>query len=122
MVKRTGTTTLELQNLIKDLKDVYRKNNVNLWRRIAYELERPTRQRRAVNIYRINKYTRDGEIALIPGKVLSLGDLTKKITVAAYQFSDQAKEKINKTGKAMSIKELIKQYPNPKGKKIRIIG
>ena len=122
MVKRTGPTTLELQNLIKDLKELYRENKINLWKRIAYELEKPTRQRRAVNIYKINKCTREGEIALIPGKVLSLGDLNKKITVAAYQFSEEAKEKINKTGKAITIKELIKTNPNPKGKRIRIIG
>ena len=89
---------------------------------MIYELKRPTRQRRAVNIYKINKHAREGEIALIPGKVLSLGDLNKKIIVAAYQFSQEAKEKINKKGKAITIKELIKQYPDPKGKKIRIIG
>ena len=120
MVKRTGPQTLELQDLIKDLKELYRKNNVKLWKRIVYELEKSTRQRRSVNIYKINKYTREGEIALIPGKVLSLGDLTKNLTIAAYQFSEQAKEKINKKGKAISIKELIKI--NPEGKKIRIIG
>ena len=122
MVKRTGTTTLELQNLIADIKGLYKRNNVKLWKRIIYELEKSTRQRRAVNIYKINKYTRDNEIALIPGKVLSLGDLNRKITVAAYQFSQEAREKINKKGKAITIKELIKQYPDPKGKKIRIIG
>ena len=49
-----------------------------------------------------------------------MGDLTKKITVAAYQFSESAEEKINKVGKAISIRELMKE--NPKGKRIRIIG
>ena len=34
--------------------------------------------------------------------------------------SKEAKEKINKTGKAITIKELIKE--NPKGSKVRIIG
>ena len=72
------------------------------------------------NIYKINKTTRDGETAIVPGKVLSEGELTKKITVAAWQFSEKAKEKINKVGKAVSIKELIKK--NPKGSKVRIIG
>jgi len=119
-MKRTGPQTLELQNLIKELKILASKENVALWKRIAYELEISTRSRRKVNLYTINKYTRNDETALVPGKVLSLGNLDKKITVASYQFSKQALEKINKTGKAISIHELMKK--NPKGKKVRIIG
>lgn len=122
MVKRTGPQNLELQKLILELKILGNKHNINLWKRVAVELEKPRRARRKVNLYRINKYTRDNEIALVPGKVLSLGELTKKITVAAYQFSDTAKEKINHAGKAISIKELVEKNPNPKGKRIRIIG
>lgn len=120
MVKRTGPSTLELQNLIKELKELYLKNKVKLWKRIAYELEKPTRKRRIANLYKINKYTKQGETALVPGKVLNLGNLDKKLTVAAYQFSAQAREKINKVGKAITIRELIKN--NPEGKKVRIIG
>ena len=120
MVKRTGPSTLELKNLILELKKLASKQKIKLWKRIAQDLERPTRIRREVNLYKINKYVRQGEMALIPGKVLSLGNLDKKTTVAAYKFSNQAREKINKIGKAITIKELIKE--NPKGKKIRIIG
>lgn len=120
MVKRTGPTTLALKNLIQDLKDLSRKEKIKLWRRIAIDLEKPKRIRRKVNIYKIDKYTRENETAIVPGKVLSLGDLTKKLTIAAYQFSEAAKEKINSTGKAISIQELMKQ--NPRAKKVRIIG
>jgi len=120
MAKHTGPTTLELRKLIIELRKLASKQKVKLWKRIANDLEKPTRQRREVNLYKINKYTRNNEIALVPGKVLSLGSLDKKLTIAAYQFSKQAKEKINKIGKAITIKELIKE--NPKGKKVRIIG
>tara|TARA_Y100000034_G_C6897857_1_gene414408 strand:+ start:2264 stop:2626 length:363 start_codon:yes stop_codon:yes gene_type:complete len=120
MVKRTGPQTLELKELIHDLKTLGGKDNINLWKRVAKDLERPTRIRRKANLYKIDESIRDNEIALIPGKVLSMGELTKKITVAAYQFSENAEEKINKVGKAISIRELMKE--NPKGKRIRIIG
>ncbi len=120
MVKITGTQTLELKNLIVSLHQLSKKENVPLWKRIAKDLSRPTRIRREVNLYKINKTTRKDEIALVPGKVLSLGDLDKKITVAAYKFSKESKEKINKIGKAITIKELMKE--NPKGKKVRIVG
>jgi large subunit ribosomal protein L18e len=119
-MSRTGPTNINLKNLIRELRKLSTKNNVKLWKRIAYELEKPTRNRREVNISKIDKYTKENEIALVPGKVLSNGDLTKKITVAAFKFSQQATEKINKKGKAISIQDLMKD--NPKGKKVRIIG
>ena len=120
MVKRTGPTTLALQELIRDLKILSIKEKINLWSRIAKDLERPTRIRRSVNITRINRYTKNNETALVPGKVLSDWELNKKLTIAAYQFSEKAREKINKSGKAISITELMKE--NPKGSKVRIIG
>tara|TARA_Y100000034_G_C6809105_1_gene363500 strand:+ start:150 stop:509 length:360 start_codon:yes stop_codon:yes gene_type:complete len=119
-MKRTGPQTLTLRNLIRELNTLGKKNKVKLWLRIANDLEKPTRIRRTVNLYKIDKFTKDGETALIPGKVLSVGDLTKKLTIAAYQFSKTAEEKINKTGKAIKIQELLKS--NPEGKKVRIIG
>ena len=120
MVKRTGPQNLTLKTLIRDLTKLGKKNKVKLWLRIAKDLSKSTRIRRAVNLYRIDKHTREGEIALVPGKVLSVGTLTKNLTISAYQFSDKALEKINKSGKAIKLQELIKD--NPEGKKIRIIG
>jgi len=120
MVKRTGPTNPNLKELIHSLKKLSLEKKVKIWKRIALDLEKPTRQRRQVNIYNINKSTKDNEIAIIPGKVLSDGELTKKITVAALNFSEKAKEKINKAGKAISIQDLMKE--NPQGKNTRIIG
>ena len=110
-----------LAKLIETLKELALKENAPIWKRIAKELNKPTRQRRVVNLMKINKYVNENEIALVPGKVLSMGELTKKLTIAAFQFSEKAKEKIIKSGgKALTIEELIKQ--NPKGSNTRIIG
>ena len=120
-MKRTGPTNPHLQKLIRDLKKLSAEKQVNLWRRIAKDLEKPTRIRRKVNLYKIEKHLKNGETAIVPGKLLSLGDLTKKVEIAAYQASQQAKEKITKAGsKFLTIHELMKK--NPQGKKIRIIG
>jgi large subunit ribosomal protein L18e len=118
MVKKTGPRNLELLKLIKELKGLSRKENVKIWKRVANDLLRPKRIRRKVNIYNIDRYTRDNETAIVPGKVLSMGQLTKKIEVAAYQFSEAAKDKLGK--RAITILELMKK--NPRGKKVRIIG
>jgi len=120
MTKRTGPQNLTLKKLIVDLRKLGREKNVNLWLRISKDLQKPTRIRRTVNLYKIDKYTNKGETALIPGKVLSVGEITKPLTIAAYKFSDKAEEKINKVGKAIKIQDLIKE--NPEGKKVRIIG
>ncbi len=120
MVKRTGPTNNVLRKLIVDLEILGRKKKVNLWKRISFDLNKPTRERREVNITTINRTIKKGEIALVPGKVLSDGELTNKVTVAAFRFSEKARDKINKNGKAISIQELIKE--NPEGKKVRIIG
>ncbi len=119
MVK-TGPTNPNLRNLIQELKKLSSESNTSLWKRIALDLEKPTRQRRIVNISRINRYTKENENIIVPGKVLGSGILEHPVMVAAWQFSGQAKEKINKIGKAIPIQDLMKQ--DIKGKRLRIIG
>src|SRR3989344_8468948 len=121
MVKRTGPTNNILKGLIIDLKRASSKNKANIWKRLASDLERPTRIRRAVNLYKIDKTLKDGEIAVIPGKILSIGSLTKKREISAYQVSESALKKIHESGsKFIPLKELIEK--NPKGNKVRIVG
>lgn len=120
MVKRTGPTTLALQQLIHELEELSKEQKSALWKRVAADLSRATRKRREVNLYQLQKTLRDGETALVPGKVLSVGGFHKKNTIAAYVFSGAAREKINKTGKAISIHELLAK--NPAGKNVRIMG
>jgi len=121
MSKRTGPTNPILQDLIHELKKRGSQQSVSLWKRVASDLEKPTRQRRVVNLSRISRHTKENEVIIVPGKVLGAGDLEHKLTISAFQFSDGAKEKIEKVGaKIVPLLELSKE--NPSGKKIRIIG
>lgn len=121
MVKRTGPTNLQLQQLIRELKKKSIEDKVGLWKRIAVDLEKPTRQRRIVNISRINRFCNDNETIVVPGKVLSEGELSKKVNIAAFSFSESAKDKIEKaSAQLMTIQELMKK--NPKTSEVRIIG
>jgi large subunit ribosomal protein L18e len=120
-MKRTGPTNPLLRDLIMELKKRSNEQSVNLWKKIAIDLEKPTRQRRVINLSRINRNTKENEVIVVPGKVLGSGALNHKLTISAYQFSDQAKEKIEKAGaKIVSLLELSKEKPD--GKKLRIIG
>ena len=120
-MKRTGPTNPLLRDLIGELKKRGNEQDANLWKRIALDLEKPTRQRRAVNLSRINRHTKENEVVVVPGKVLGSGDLNHKLTISAYQFSEQAKDKLQKSGaQIVSLLELSKEKPD--GKNIRIIG
>ena len=119
-MKKTGPTNHHLADLIQDLRKKANEHDSAIWKRVANDLARPTRQRRIVNLYKLNKNTKEGETIIVPGKVLGVGELNHKLTVAAWSFSGNALEKINKIGKAIQINDLIKE--SPKGKKIRIIG
>ena len=121
MAKRTGPSNPILLRLIAELKKRSNEQNANIWRRIADDLERPTRQRRVVNLSSISRYTKENEIIVVPGKVLGAGNLEHKLTISAFQFSTGAKEKIEKAGsKVIHLLELSKE--NPSGKGIKIIG
>ncbi len=111
----------QLMDLITALKTIAIKNKKALWKTVAIELSKPTRNKREVNIYKLEKYAKEGETIIVPGKVLGTGALSKKLTVAALQFSESAKQKIQSTkGEVMSIEELMKKNPHAKG--VRIMG
>lgn len=110
----------QLTQLVSDLKKLSIEQEAKLWKRIASDLEKPTRQRRTVNVYKIDQYSKDNEVVIVPGKVLGTGELNHNVTVAALNFSEEAKEKIASKGKAISIRELMQQ--NPKGAKIKLLG
>lgn len=121
MTTKNKKTNPELVTLIENLKKQASEKDIQLWKDIAIRLEKSSKNWPVVNLNRINKYTNEKETALIPGKVLSDGNLTKKISIAAWSFSDKAQEKIKKAGgKYMTINELLNN--NPEGKNIRILG
>lgn len=118
---RTGPTNENLVNLIQDLKKKSIDEKVNIWKRVAEDLGRTTRQRRIVNLLRIEENAKDGETIVVPGKVLGMGAINQKVVVAAFRFSGSAADKIKQAGgNAITITELMEK--NPKGNKVRIIG
>jgi len=121
MARHIEKTNPALITLIKGLKKTAYENEAPIWKDIAERLEKPLRNWPEVNLNRIDLYIHEKETALIPGKVLSTGKLTKKVSIAAWSFSEKAYEKIKKAGgKTLTIEELVKH--NPKGKDIRILG
>ena len=120
-MKVTGPSNENVKSLILSLKKQSHLQNVNLWKKIAAELETPARNRRVINLSRLSRFTREKETVIVPGKVLGAGTMDHSIIIAAMAFSGNAKQQIeNAKGKCMTIEELAKQ--NPKGKGVRVIG
>jgi len=120
-MKPTGPTNPVTKKLIAELEIVSKKAKAPIWKDIARRLSKSTRRIPSVNVDRLERYCKEKETVIIPGKLLSRGNITKPLTVAAFKFSAAGKKKVeNAGGRAITIQELIKK--SPKGSNIRIIG
>ncbi len=107
--------------LIRQLRNQSQKNGSKLWLSVASELSRVRKNRREVNVYKIDVNSAEGDYVVVPGKVLGDGKITHKVNIAAYKFTMGAEKKIKEAGgQIMSITELLEK--NPDGKKIKLIG
>jgi large subunit ribosomal protein L18e len=105
-----------LSSLIENLA----KTGKPIWKKVASELSKPRRKRVEVNLSKIEVYAEGDSTILVPGKVLGAGSVSKKMTVAAFSFSEKAKALISAAGgKAMTIESLHKS--NPEGKGVMIL-
>ncbi|MDO8623530.1 MAG: 50S ribosomal protein L18e [archaeon] len=89
------------------------------WNDIGKLVSNPKRNRIIMNLDEINKTAKDNETIILPGKVLSQGEITKKIKIIALNFSESAREKLSKAKiEISSINEEIKKNPKLQGVKI----
>lgn len=104
----------------QSLIETARQAETPFWTRIAEDLSKSSRRRRVVNLARINRVAKDGEVIIVPGKVLGDGELARKVTVVAHTFSTSAIQKLDEAKcKYMSIAEFLEKNPKGSG---RIIG
>ena len=117
-MKRTGPTNPITKELISKIEEKGRTER--FWRDIARRLKKPARQKPAVNLSKISHLTKEGDIVLVPGKVLSGGSLDHSLTISALEFSGAALSKIKESGsEAIGISEFADK--NPIGKNVKII-
>ena len=95
-----------------------KKSGNDLWLKVAGILSGPRRNHIIVNLDEIEKSTKEGDSVVVPGKVLSQGEITKKIAIIAFSFSEKTREKLLKTkSQAVNMTEEIKKNPEAKGLK-----
>ncbi|MFA6268682.1 MAG: 50S ribosomal protein L18e [archaeon] len=114
---------LETIKLVASLEKAARKTNKEMWADLAERLAAPSRNKVAVNIKKIDLLAKKfkGKILLVPGKVLSEGELNEKVTVVAIAASAGAKEKINAKGKLISLIDFAKDAAKVELKNVMIV-
>jgi len=119
-MKRTGPTNIIIRKTIRQLIKYANEYKASIWKDIAERLNKPTRIRAEVNVSKINRYTKPGDVVVVPGKVLGAGKIDHPVTVAAIAFSESAIKKIKEAGgRVLHILQLVQE--NPKGSNVKIM-
>jgi len=107
--------------IIELLKNFNRDKNHGIWNKVIKELSRSRKNRRKVNLWKINKYSKENDIVIIPGKVLGSGKIDHKVTICGFEFSKKVKDLANKDENInlITINDLLKQ--NPRGSNVKIL-
>jgi len=118
-------TKIEKQTLRKtnqELVDIIRQTKKKkAWLKVAIALSGPRRKMARINLDKLEQESKSGEVLVVPGKVLSMGEVKNKFKVAALGFSEKAREKLKRTGcETLGILDAIKL--SPEGKGIKILG
>ncbi len=86
------------------------------WNNIAFRLSGPTRRYASVNLNQINSLAKEGDTIVVPGKVLGVGTLDKRVKISALSYSESAKKKLKNSKIHMNfIEEEIKSNPKAEG-------
>jgi large subunit ribosomal protein L18e len=84
--------------LAGDLRSKARETRIGLWSSLSEDLLACRSNRSTVNVGVISRYSRDGAKVVVPGKVLAGGNLSHKVRVIAFEFSEGARQKIANAG------------------------
>lgn len=111
----------ELESIISKLLAKGIETKMPVYNTIAKLLKLPRRNKIQVNIGDIEKNSKENDLVIVPGKVLSMGNLNHKVTIVCYNLSDSAKDKLENFGtKVMSFEDFL-ALPSSKVKYIRIL-
>ncbi len=119
MKKKSRTTDEGLKKRISFLYRAGRDKKAAIWSDLASRLSSSRKNRTKINVSRLGRYTKAGDIIAVPGKLLGSGSIGHAVTVAALGFSGNAREKVTEAGGAcLSFEELVEKNPNGSNVKI----
>lgn len=103
MAVKKDLMNIEKKETLDRLYKTFKSSNKDIYKKIVEVLSSSRKNSVSVNLSKLEKLAnvKEGAIVVIPGKVLGVGDLNKKITVYAYSFSKSAKEKLKNNSKSL---------------------
>lgn len=103
------------------LRMASKRTKAPLWKDVERKLLNSRSNRREVNVDKLSKFTKEGDVIIVPGKILGSGNLGHSVIVYAYSISKLASRKINEAGgQILALTDLIEKYPHGSG--VKIIG
>ena len=110
-----------LDNVLLKLNQAFGKTKAPIWRTVIEELSKAKSKRRHVNLGKISRLTKKGDVILVPGKVMAGGTLTHSLVIGAYSYSQNALKSISKArGKALLLVRFVDEYTDGEG--VKLIG
>jgi len=107
--------------LMQFLKKASKEKDSEIWLALIEQLSKSKRNLRVVNLNRIDRFTKEGEVIVVPGKVLGIGSLNHQVSVGALSFSKEAAKKIRDLGgKCLTIPEIYELKKS--NAEVKIIG
>ena len=89
------------------------------WLKVAGLLSGPRKRRKNINLSELDEKSLAGEKIVLVGKVLSQGEISKKIKIVALGFSETARQKLlNSKCEPSTLLEEINKNPKAEGVKI----
>ena len=81
-----------------------------LWKSVHRRVSVSRRRRVSVNLYKINRYSKEGDNIIVPGKVLSAGRMDHSVNITALSFSKGATDRlIGSKSKVLELDEMLKR-------------
>ena len=86
------------QQTMNELKHASRKNNAPIWSSLAKSILKSSSIKKVVNLKKINDFSKEDNVIVVPGKVLGTGNISHKITLCSFSISNSAAKKIIDSG------------------------
>jgi len=115
---------LETIKLVASLEKAAKATKKAIWTDLAKRMDAPSRNDLVVSLDQLNKAAtaNKGKTLIVPGKVLSDGELTQKAVIVAISASESAKAKIKMKGEFIALKDFAEKCEKVKASDLVIIG
>ena len=84
------------EGIVWTLRRAFKKSKAPIWRVLEENLMSPRSNKVEVNINKLASLTKDGDVVIVPGKVLGSGTIDHKLTIVYFLNFEKCSEKNSK--------------------------